>query len=52
MHPYYVIRAFGGVLFLLGALIMVYNLWKTTKGELRTETVVERPRHVAATAGE
>ena len=26
MHPYYVIRALGGVLFLIGALIMVYNL--------------------------
>jgi cytochrome c oxidase cbb3-type subunit 1 len=52
MHPYYVIRAFGGVLFLLGALIMVYNLWKTTKGEIRTETVIEQPRHVAAAAGE
>jgi cytochrome c oxidase cbb3-type subunit I len=53
MHPYYVIRAFGGVLFLVGALIMVYNLWKTTKGEIRTETVIEqRPHHVAAAAGE
>jgi cytochrome c oxidase cbb3-type subunit 1 len=31
MHPYYVIRAFGGVLFLLGALIMVYNLVKTVR---------------------
>jgi cytochrome c oxidase cbb3-type subunit 1 len=29
MHPYYVIRALGGVLYLTGALIMVYNLWKT-----------------------
>ena len=26
MHPFYVIRAFGGVLFLIGALVMVYNL--------------------------
>ncbi len=37
MHPFYVIRAFGGVLFLTGALIMVYNLWRTTRGELRDE---------------
>ena len=29
MHPFYVIRALGGLLFLLGALIMVWNLWKT-----------------------
>jgi cytochrome c oxidase cbb3-type subunit 1 len=32
MHPYYLIRAGGGVLFLLGALIMVLNLWKTARG--------------------
>jgi cytochrome c oxidase cbb3-type subunit 1 len=29
MHPFYIIRALGGVLFLGGALIMVYNIWKT-----------------------
>jgi cytochrome c oxidase cbb3-type subunit I len=29
MHPFYVIRALGGVLFLTGSLIMVYNLWMT-----------------------
>jgi len=29
MHPFYVIRALGGGLFLLGSLIMAYNLWKT-----------------------
>lgn len=37
MHPYYVVRAFGGVLFLLGSLIMVYNIIKTIQGELRDE---------------
>jgi cytochrome c oxidase cbb3-type subunit 1 len=29
MHPYYIIRAIGGALYLSGALIMAYNLWKT-----------------------
>jgi cytochrome c oxidase cbb3-type subunit 1 len=29
MHPYYVIRALGGVLYLTGALLMAFNLWKT-----------------------
>ena len=29
MHPFYVIRALGGLLFLAGALIMVWNVWKT-----------------------
>jgi cytochrome c oxidase cbb3-type subunit 1 len=34
MHPFYVIRAMGGALFLTGALIMVFNVWKTiTAGE-------------------
>jgi cytochrome c oxidase cbb3-type subunit 1 len=28
MHPYYVLRALGGLLFLAGSLIMVYNLWR------------------------
>jgi cytochrome c oxidase cbb3-type subunit 1 len=37
MHPYYMIRALGGVLFLIGSLIMVYNLWQTAKGNLRDE---------------
>ena len=39
MHPFYVIRAFGGVLFLSGALIMVYNLWRTARGDVREEKV-------------
>src|SRR5262247_196930 len=29
MHPFYLIRAIGGALFLAGALIMVFNLWRT-----------------------
>jgi cytochrome c oxidase cbb3-type subunit 1 len=29
MHPFYVIRALGGALFLAGALIMVFNVWRT-----------------------
>jgi cytochrome c oxidase cbb3-type subunit 1 len=29
MHPFYVIRALGGGLFLAGALLMVINIWKT-----------------------
>jgi len=37
MHPFYVIRAMGGLLFVAGALIMVYNLWRTAKGDVRIE---------------
>lgn len=31
MHPYYLIRALGGILYLAGMIIMVYNLIKTVK---------------------
>jgi cytochrome c oxidase cbb3-type subunit 1 len=37
MHPYYLIRALGGTLYLAGALIMAFNLWKTIRGDLRQE---------------
>ena len=39
MHPFYVIRALGGVLFLLGSLIMVYNLVRTARHETRAEKI-------------
>ncbi|MGA2127351.1 MAG: cytochrome-c oxidase, cbb3-type subunit I [Xanthobacteraceae bacterium] len=29
MHPFYIIRAIGGALFLIGALIMAFNVWRT-----------------------
>ncbi len=31
MHPFYIIRALGGALFVLGAVIMAYNLWMTVR---------------------
>jgi cytochrome c oxidase cbb3-type subunit 1 len=40
MHPYYVVRLSAGVLFLLGALVMVYNMWRTARGDVRTETTL------------
>ncbi len=39
MHPFYVIRAGGGALFVIGSFIMVYNLWRTARGDLRDEKV-------------
>ncbi len=36
MHPYYIIRALGGLLYLIGMLIMVYNCWRTIYGCART----------------
>jgi cytochrome c oxidase cbb3-type subunit 1 len=29
MHPFYIIRALGGALFLAGALIMCWNVYRT-----------------------
>jgi cytochrome c oxidase cbb3-type subunit 1 len=37
MHPYYLIRALGGLFYLTGALIMAFNVWKTIAGDLRQE---------------
>jgi cytochrome c oxidase cbb3-type subunit 1 len=34
MHPFYVIRALGGLLFLVGALLMAWNLWKTVNSAI------------------
>lgn len=38
MHPFYVIRALGGFLFLFGALLMVWNIWKTIAEPERVQT--------------
>jgi len=38
MHPFYVIRALGGALFLIGALIMCWNIYRT----IVTPVAVER----------
>ena len=37
LQPLYLLRSFGGFLYLLGGVIMVVNVWKTIKGELRDE---------------
>ncbi len=39
MHPYYVARAFGGLLFLIGALVGCYNIWMT----IRTAPLAAEP---------
>ena len=31
MYPYYIARAFGGLLFLLGALVACWNIWMTVR---------------------
>jgi cytochrome c oxidase cbb3-type subunit 1 len=47
MHPYYIIRATGGVLYLTGGLIMAYNVWRTIRGDEPVD-VAEQPRIAAA----
>jgi cytochrome c oxidase cbb3-type subunit I/II len=40
--PMYMIRAFGGVLYLVGAILMAYNLWRTAKsGKFEPDTVAQ-----------
>ncbi len=40
MHPYYIIRALGGALYLTGALIMVYNFYMTIRGAKPVKTLI------------
>ncbi len=39
MHPFYIIRMLGGLLYLSGAVIMAYNLWRTARGDVASETL-------------
>ena len=45
MHPYYIARAIGGVFFLLGTAIGLYNIWMTirTAPQPMPETAADRP---------
>ncbi|MFB0610785.1 cytochrome-c oxidase, cbb3-type subunit I [Aurantiacibacter poecillastricola] len=45
LHPMYMLRAFGGVLYLAGAVIMVVNVWLTIAGKLRTEAPMSDARY-------
>ena len=37
IHPEYVMRTVGGLLYLSGGLIMAYNIWRTIRGDVRKE---------------
>ncbi|RPD47371.1 cytochrome-c oxidase, cbb3-type subunit I [Paracnuella aquatica] len=56
MKPFYATRSFGGALFVLGAIIMMYNLYKTArKGSLLRNEQAEAPaleKNVKPHAGE
>ena len=49
LHPMYIMRAFGGLLYLSGAAIMSYNVWMTLAGKLRDEApMTDTPHNEAA----
>ena len=45
MHPFYVIRLLGGVLFFAGMVVMAWNLWKTVRGAQPAEAPIPAPAH-------
>jgi cytochrome c oxidase cbb3-type subunit 1 len=51
MYPYYIVRAFGGLLFLLGAIVGCYNIWKTVRGAPADVAAADLPDRGWAAAG-
>jgi cytochrome c oxidase cbb3-type subunit 1 len=45
MHPMYLIRAAGGLMYLAGAFIMAFNIWRTIRGDLRDEAPMTNTPH-------
>jgi cytochrome c oxidase cbb3-type subunit 1 len=45
MHPMYLIRAAGGLLYLGGFLVMVWNVYQTTQGRIRDEKPMAGTTH-------
>ncbi|MDJ0612335.1 MAG: cytochrome-c oxidase, cbb3-type subunit I [Rhizobiaceae bacterium] len=48
IHPEYVMRTFGGLLYLSGALIMAYNIWRTIRGDVPETVQQDQPSAVPA----
>ena len=47
MHPFYIIRAVGGLLFVIGSVLMAWNLYRTIRGDEPVD-MMEQPRIAAA----
>jgi cytochrome c oxidase cbb3-type subunit 1 len=47
MHWPYIIRATGGLMFVIGGLIMAYNVWRTVRGDALRDAA-HQPRSAAA----
>ncbi len=43
LHLMYIMRAFGGFLYLAGGAIMTYNIWMTLAGRIRAEAPMSQP---------
>jgi len=43
MHPYYIVRTLGGAFFLLGAIVMAYNLWRSIADAKPVEVEIPAP---------
>ncbi|MFZ5610549.1 MAG: cytochrome-c oxidase, cbb3-type subunit I [Pseudomonadota bacterium] len=50
LHVGYIVRALGGTLFLIGSLIMAYNLWRTARGDVHAGEERKAARVASATA--
>jgi cytochrome c oxidase cbb3-type subunit I len=51
MRPYYIARAIGGLLFLIGAAVGFYNIWMTARGALEESPAdADRPAAVPVAA--
>lgn len=46
MHPYYVARTLGGLLFLIGAVVCLYNVWMTIRQRSDTTETEDRPASI------
>ncbi|MDH3631239.1 MAG: cytochrome-c oxidase, cbb3-type subunit I [Gammaproteobacteria bacterium] len=46
MHPYYIVRTLGGAFFLLGAVVMAYNLWRSISDAKPIEVAIPEPASV------
>ena len=45
LHPMFIMRMTGGLLYLSGALVMSYNVWMTLAGKLRDEAPMTSPSY-------
>ncbi len=45
LHPMYILRAVGGLMYLAGAVIMAYNIWMTIAGKQRVEAPMGDTAH-------